>query len=519
MKGYYLVLSIFICSNLFAQQTSTNTAHINSVDTTQILELLKASKQLQWQDSYQCLAYADQALELSRQLDFKKGIALANNLKGFCFWSFGDNDLAITAAMEALEIGNAKHDAFIQAESYYILARGYMDLSENIKANESIAKAENIARQRNNWEQLCSIYNLRGVIKFIEKQKDSALFYYTKAYDLGKSHGVNPINFPRIISNIGECYEENPTIAFSYFNQALVLAKETNNKISEASITGIIGQTYLKLNDLQRAETHLQVALQLARKLGLRRVMRHAYGGMVEIKRKQGKGDEAVQYLQQYYAVRDSLLNTSKMRQIVELEAKHELQLKEQQVQLLVNEKRIQTLWKNILIALVILLLFTLLGIYYLQRYRYNKNLEVLNLEIDYLTQQHQQTVDKYKTSFTEEPQKLESHDQKLLKKAIAIVEENIADPQLGVENLALAMSMSRTNLHRKIKSITGFPPSEFIRIIRLRKAAKLILNKVDTVTQIAHQVGFDDYSHFSKVFKKHFGVSPSGYEAHTKTK
>lgn len=74
-------------------------------------------------------------------------------------------------------------------------------------------------------------------------------------------------------------------------------------------------------------------------------------------------------------------------------------------------------------------------------------------------------------------------------------------------------MNMSRTNLHRKIKSITGFPPSELIRSIRLRKAARLILYKVDTVSQIALMVGFDDYSHFSKAFKKHFGVSPSSYE------
>ena len=92
-------------------------------------------------------------------------------------------------------------------------------------------------------------------------------------------------------------------------------------------------------------------------------------------------------------------------------------------------------------------------------------------------------------------------------------MENNIHDPQFGVEKMAIEMGMSRTNMHRKIKSITGFPPSELIRSIRLRKAAKLILNKVDSVSQIALLVGFDDYSHFSKTFKKHFGVSPSSYE------
>jgi AraC-like DNA-binding protein len=96
------------------------------------------------------------------------------------------------------------------------------------------------------------------------------------------------------------------------------------------------------------------------------------------------------------------------------------------------------------------------------------------------------------------------------------LVEDHIKDPQFGVEKMAEEMSMSRTNLHRQIKSVTGFPPGELIRSIRLRKA-NLIINKVGTVTQIALLVGFDDYSHFSKAFKKHFGVSPSSYEEHSK--
>ncbi len=270
----------------------------------------------------------------------------------------------------------------------------------------------------------------------------------------------------------------------------------------------------MKINDLKNAEIQLQSALQLARKLGLRRVVRHAYSGLVDIRLKQGRGDEAVVYLQRYYAVRDSLLNHSKIRQIVELEAKHDLQLKEQQLQILEKEKRIQTLWKNLLITLIIFLMMVSAGIYLMQRYRYRRNREMLNLEIDYLTRQHRETVDKYKASLASTPEEpLESHDQKILKKAISIVENHISDPQFGVEKMAEEMNMSRTNLHRKIKSITGFPPSELIRSIRLRKAAKLILNKVDSVTQIAQSVGFDDYSHFSKVFKKHFGVSPTGYE------
>lgn len=503
-----LFLIVFACSSAMAQREL-------EVDTTQVNQLIDLSKKAQWKDPYSSLSYADKALEQAKAINFRKGVAEASNLKGFSHWTSGDNELAIQAALEALDIAEADNLAPIKAESYYILARGYMDLRENKKAHAAITKAEAISNASSNWTQLCSIYNLKGVILFSADKFDSALYYYNKAYELGKSKSVDPINLPRIISNIGECYQnENPALAFRYFNQALELAKETNNKITEASITSIIGYAYLRANDLKNAESNLQLALTLARELGLRRVMRYAYGGLVDIRLKQGKGNDAVVYLQRYYAVRDSLLNTAKVRQIVELENRHEKQLQEKNIQLLERETRIQTIWRNILIASIILLVIAAIVIIRWQRYRYRRNREMLNLEIDLLTQQHKEAVDKYKTmQMPSADEGITSYDQKLLQQAISIVEANISDSQMSVEKMADQMSMSRTSLHRKIKSVTGFPPSELIRSIRLRKAARMIVNRADSAAQIAHAVGFEDYSHFSKAFKKHFGVSPSGYE------
>lgn len=486
-----------------------------TLDTLRVRQLIDSSRRDQWIDSHRSLQFAEEALTLAQALDDRKGIATAHNLKGFCFWTFGDNDLAIQSALEALRTSQVERYEGVQAESYYILARGYMDLAERAKARESIRIAETLARNAGRWELLSSIYNLRGVLFFIDNKTDSARYFYQNAFETGQQHGIDSIHYPRIISNIGECYAaENLTLAFTYYRQALALAKKTGNAIAEASITDIVGHAFLRTGDLANAETHLTLALQQARRLGLRRVVRHAYSGLVDIKLRQNKGSEAVVYLRRYYDVRDSLLNTSKIRQIVELEAKHTLELKEQSIKLLEKEARLRTLWNNVLIALVLLLIITLAALYQLQQYRYRKNREILNLEIDYLTRRHQESMDKYKAALQPaNDESLESYDQKLLRKAIALVEENIGDPLFGVEKMADEMSMSRTNLHRKLKAISGFPPSELIRSIRLRKAARLIAAKADTITQIALSVGFDDYSHFSKAFKKHFGVSPTAYE------
>lgn len=486
-----------------------------SKDTVGVNSLLALSKKYQWTNPDQSLRYADEALMVARDLNYTKGMAIANTLRGFSFWAFGDNELAIESGMDALALAQKDNNTLLQAESYYVLSRGYMDVSERTKAREAIQKAEELAEAANDWTQLCGIYNLKGVILFIADKHDSALYFYTKALETGRAHGVDSINFPRIISNIAEVHApEKPALAMTYYKQALAMAKSTGNKITEASITGIMGRAYLNVGDLKNAELFFQTAVTLARDLGLRRVVRHAYSGMVDVRLQQGKGNEAVVYLRKYYKVRDSLLNTAKIRQIVELESEHELEMKEQRIKALNFEKQVETLWKNILIGTVFLVIALSVAIYLLQRYRYRKNREVLNLEIDYLTQQHKESEDKFKATLVpESTEQLESHDQKLLKQAIIVVEDNISDPLFGVEKMAADMNMSRASLHRKLKSITGFPPSELIRSIRLRKAAKLILSKVDTVSQIALLVGFNDYSHFSKSFKKHFGVSPTSYE------
>ena len=197
------------------------------VDTTQVNQLIALSLKDQWVDPYRSLSYADQALEQARQIDYRKGIARALNLIGFSNWTFGDNELAIQSALEAVDIARQEKYPLIQADSYYIMARGYMDLRENSKAHESITTAEKLAKEGNDWTQLCSIYNLKGVILYSANKYDSALYFYNKAYEIGKNQAVDPINLPRIISNIGECYQrDNPALAFRYFTDALDLAKK-----------------------------------------------------------------------------------------------------------------------------------------------------------------------------------------------------------------------------------------------------------------------------------------------------
>ncbi len=111
------------------------------------------------------------------------------------------------------------------------------------------------------------------------------------------------------------------------------------------------------------------------------------------------------------------------------------------------------------------------------------------------------------------ETEKNNNPEDAFINKAISIVENNLKDSNFGVEKMVEEFYMSQSTLYRKIKSLTGLSISGFIRSIRLKKAAQLILTKDMTLSQIAYEVGFNDYKYFKTSFKKQFNCLPSKYK------
>ena len=105
------------------------------------------------------------------------------------------------------------------------------------------------------------------------------------------------------------------------------------------------------------------------------------------------------------------------------------------------------------------------------------------------------------------------SLDEKLVEKAIKYVEDNISRSELSVEELSSELGMSRVHLYKKLLQITGKTPIEFIRTIRLKRAAQLLRESQLYVSEIAYEVGFNNPKYFSKYFKDEFGVLPSAYQ------
>ncbi len=112
------------------------------------------------------------------------------------------------------------------------------------------------------------------------------------------------------------------------------------------------------------------------------------------------------------------------------------------------------------------------------------------------------------------EPSKPEimPHDELFIKQVMEFMEEQMDNPELVIDDFASKLSLSRSLFYRKLKSITGFSPVDFIKEIRFKRAAQLIENGNFNFSQIAYMTGFSDPKYFSKSFKKHTGLSPKEY-------
>ncbi len=103
--------------------------------------------------------------------------------------------------------------------------------------------------------------------------------------------------------------------------------------------------------------------------------------------------------------------------------------------------------------------------------------------------------------------------DEEFMERALAVINQHLSDESFNVEAMASALFMSRSSLLRKIKTLFDMPPLDFIRLIRLKKAADLIQEGRYRMGEISLKVGFSNHSYFSKLFCRQFGMTPKDFE------
>lgn len=141
-------------------------------------------------------------------------------------------------------------------------------------------------------------------------------------------------------------------------------------------------------------------------------------------------------------------------------------------------------------------------------------SLQKLKLIVDNLLSLQQNMRDRFTQQFTLEPSHLEieSSDEEFLSKVMTLLEENISNSEFNVNGFAAEIGMSTPVFYKKIKALTGLTVNNFVKSIRLKRAAQLIKQQAGNISEIAYMVGFNDAKYFSKEFRKQYKKSPSEF-------
>ena len=141
-------------------------------------------------------------------------------------------------------------------------------------------------------------------------------------------------------------------------------------------------------------------------------------------------------------------------------------------------------------------------------------NIKELRVRVKNLIEQRKKLRERFSKDIKLEPKDIAitSADESFLIRAMEIIENHMEDSEFEVRDFQDEIGMSRMQLFRKIKALTDNTPSEFIRNLRLKRAAQLMEQNYGNIAQITYKVGFNNLSYFAKCFKELFEMSPSEY-------
>lgn len=146
-------------------------------------------------------------------------------------------------------------------------------------------------------------------------------------------------------------------------------------------------------------------------------------------------------------------------------------------------------------------------------------NFDMLMVRVEKLIEQQEKRKQEFGRNIEINPGSITitSVDEQLIQKALECMEKNMDNTEYAVEELSRDLGMTRMNLYRKLHAITGNTPSDFMKSIRLKRAAQLLQGSQLTIVEVADHVGFSSASYFTKCFKEMFGMLPTQYAENCK--
>jgi PAS domain S-box-containing protein len=375
--------------------------------------LISLSRSFVPRDPGKALSYAQQAYNLSKNINYKQGETEALGKIGNSYYQIGDYQKCLDYHYKSLELA-LKIKYFKQVKkSYNVIGVTYRKLGSLEKAVEMYLKVLEIQEISPDVDFRPSVvYNNLGNIYADQKKYTKAAEFYEKALKSTKKKETRHRSL--LLINLGVIYThlEKYDIALKFLFEALELCKTDGRTIHAAFALNIIGKVYTDTKQYSRAKSHLEQALKLAKKANARAIIMEIYETHWLLYSKTENFKKAFEFLKLYWELKDRLFNEKKSKQISEMRVKFDSERKEKentilQKNLKIQQMKLETQKKMRNFIIILLAISLLLIIVIANRYRVKQKSNRLLTEKNKTITQQQKELKKAFTDLSHSEQKI----------------------------------------------------------------------------------------------------------------
>ncbi|MDN4166048.1 tetratricopeptide repeat protein [Cytophagales bacterium LB-30] len=287
-------------------------------------------------------SYLRKAKELAESSKLVHEKAMALQYLAHIAWRMGDNPRAVQEILQSMSLFQEVNDTLQYAQSANILGGVYTSLGKYKEASEIYQEMLALAAYQKDTLQMAQNYEYLGIIHFFEQGYDSALFYYQKSYDFNVlmnadiASAINLGNMAEVYEYLGD-YEK----ALSFYIKAAEIEERNNFNSGLIFIYYGIGKVLTQQNRFEEGLAYYQKSLTQIDKTGEFRERPNVYLLMADNYEKQNRSRQALVYHKRSVALKDSIDNLDKNRQLEEMRVLYDLESKERQNQLLKYENEL----------------------------------------------------------------------------------------------------------------------------------------------------------------------------------
>ena len=457
------------------------------------------------------IAQHNRALELASKLCDTVEIVRALNNLGTNFRRLGILDEATEFHYQALSYSNQYSDkvSTVARKNRVVSLNGigniYMTVG-NTQMADSVLRAALAGEkelgsdlgQAINWANLGAIMRERGML-------DSAWFYYKRSMDFNRKAGSD-LGMSLCHKHMGELCEQagNLDSALAEYSSAYAILDTCNDTWHWLEATQAMARVLIGKGDLDKAAHYIAISDSAALSIHSLEHQAQTFNLKYLMARRQGRVNDALEFYIKYDRMKDSVLSSKNMEQIQNTRIGFERGRSKSELDKITGDYHSEHMQKNLFLMLVALVVVLAAVSIYLLRVRNHNQLLANQLLVEQLLAKK----DVHRPGET-----MAEGDRAFLERFTQAIKQSIDTHQVDMERIASHLCMTTSQLRRRVRTITGINPMEYVNNVRMVKASHLLTAHPEmTVGDVAEQCGFDDVAYFSRLFKKTYQLTPTEF-------